>query len=190
MRRTGTLDDLMRPVVLVVLLCLAVACSPPASPPTTPSTTTSEVVTTTTTTLSPAESSAAFVDCLRGESIDVADVAVDAQGSPRLGELAETLDTTDGTVRTAIVECATLLSTAQMSDLAADPEVRLLVEEQLRTFAQCMRDEGVEGFPDPTGDSLMGGSPYPLEAVPFFAPGFGEALATCQAVIGSFGIGG
>jgi hypothetical protein len=52
-------------------------------------------------------------------------------GAESRGVIAESLDTTAAAVQAAVAECSPLLSAAQAADLAADPEVRLLVIEQL-----------------------------------------------------------
>lgn len=128
------------------------------------------------------------MECLRAEGIDAPDLTVDGRGSPMLGELASALDTTDPSVRTALVACADLLGEAQVADLTADPEVQVLVEAQLQAFSECMRQEGIDEFPDPGEDVVA--SPYPLEDVPFETPGFDEAVDTCGALVGSFGVEG
>lgn len=172
---------------IALALVFVVACTPTPSVDET-STTTTTTAPTTTTTLGPVEAGAAFVACLRAEGIDVPDLTLDGRGNPMLGELASSLDTTDASVRTSLVACADLLGSAQVADLTADPEVQLLVEAQLQAFSECMRQEGIDGFPDPGEDVVA--SPYPLEDVPYEAPGFDEAVVTCEALVGSFGIEG
>lgn len=167
---------------------LVAACSPtPTAVTSTTAPTPASTPPTTTTTLGPAAGGVAFVDCLRAEGIDVSDLGLDAQGNPLLGGLAESLDTTNPAVRAAIVTCSSFLTSAQTADLASDPELRLLVSEQLVAFTECMRAEGIETFPDPTPD-FTSGAPFPLEAVPFQEAGFDDALLACQAVLGSFGL--
>ncbi|MEX2279059.1 MAG: hypothetical protein WEA76_03115, partial [Acidimicrobiia bacterium] len=111
-------------------------------------------------------------------------VPLDAVGNPRYGGLAQSLDTTDPTVRAAVVECAPLLGESSVVDLAVDPEVRVLVAERLGAFAECMRAEGISDFPDPAPDFST--TPFPI--VPSEAPGFDDALAICGEVLGSFGL--
>lgn len=168
-----------------IVLVFVVACTPSSSVDET-STTTTTTAPTTTTTLGPADAGAAFVACLRAEGIDVPDLTIDSRGNLMLSELASSLDTTDALVRTSLVACADLLGAAQVADLTADPEVRVLVEAQLQAFSECMRQEGIDEFPDPGEDVVA--SPYPLEDVPFEASGFDEAVVTCEALVGSFGI--
>lgn len=169
-----------------IVLVVFTACTPPSSVDETSSTTTTITAPTTTTTLGPPEAAAAFVECLRGEEIDVPDLALDGRGTPMLGELASSLDTTDAAVRASLLSCADLLGAAQVADLTADPEVRVLVADQLQAFSECMRQEGIDEFPDP-GENVVA-SPYALEDVPFEAPGFDESFVTCEALVGSFGL--
>ena len=180
----------MRSFPVLVLCVLAVGCSPSSSSGSTttvPTAVSTTAAITTTTSLSPSEARSSFVDCLSEGGLEVPSAAFDVDGTPRLGVLAGSLDTTDPAVQAAIAECSPLLSAAQVVDLAADPEVRNLVMEQLAAFTQCMRDQGIAEFPDPA-DGLPDDSPYPLEDVPFAEPGFDEALATCHNVVGSFGL--
>lgn len=173
----------MRPAVLAVAVAVLVSCAPSPSPQET-TTTVTTVPTTTTTTLTPAAASVVFVECLRAEGLDVDDVPIDSAGNPQYGGLALSLDTTDRAVRAAVVECSAALGESPFVDLAADPEVRNLVAEQLGAFAECMRAEGIDDFPDPDPD--VSATPFPI--VPFDAPGFDDALATCDELLGSFGV--
>ena len=180
----------MRSFPVLVLCVLAVGCSPSSSSGSTttiPTAVSTTAAVTTTTTLSPAEARSAFVNCLTEVGLEIPSGAFEADGAPRLGVIAESLDTTNPAVQAAVAECSPLLTAAQVVDLAADPEVRNLVMEQLAAFTQCMRDQGIVDFPDPA-DGPPADSPFPLEDVPFAEPGFDEALATCHNVVGSFGL--
>ncbi|HVR32458.1 MAG TPA: hypothetical protein VMS74_07085 [Acidimicrobiia bacterium] len=179
----------MLPIILWTATVVA-ACSPtPAAVTSTTDSTPASTQPFTTTTLGPAAGGVAFVDCLRAEGVVASDLDLDARGNPLLGGLAESLDTTDPAVRAAIVTCTGFLTSAQTADLASDPELRLLVTEQLVAFAECMRAEGIETFPDPTPE-FTSGAPFPLDAVPFQEAGFDDALLACQEVLGSFGLDG
>ncbi|MEX1004599.1 MAG: hypothetical protein WD990_10670 [Acidimicrobiia bacterium] len=182
----------MRTTSALLLCVLLVGCSPSSSNDS--ATTIVTVVSTTaavttTTTLSPAAARLAFVSCLADEGVEVPADAFDADGAPRLGALAESLNTADPAVQEAVVECSPLLTSSQAVDLMADPEVRNLVIEQLAAFAQCMRDQGLADFPDPDVDAPVD-APFAVEDVPFSSPGFDEALGSCRMVVGSFGLGG
>ena len=181
----------MRSIAVLLLWAIVAGCSPSASDGSTTTVSSSPPTTagTTTTTLSPTEARAAFVGCLADEGLEIPSDAVDADGSPRLGVIAQSLNMTDTAVQAAVGECSALLSTAQGVDLAADPEVRILVAEQLAAFSQCMRDQGVTDFPEPDSDSPTD-APFAPEDVPFSAPGFDAALAMCQDMVGAFGLGG
>ncbi len=180
----------MRSTLGLLLCVVLVGCSPSSSndSTTTVVTTVPTTAATTTTTLSPPDARAAFVTCLADQGVEIPADGFDADGVPRLGVIAESLHTTSTAVQAAVAECAPLLSAAQAADLAADPEVRILVIEQLAAFTQCMRDQGVTDFPEPDADA-PGDVPYALDDVPFSAPGFEEALATCQNMVGAFGLG-
>lgn len=182
----GTLGPRMRSLPALVLCTAIVGCSPASTGATTTVVTAETTIpATTTTTLSPPAARAAFVSCLADAGIEIPAEAFDSAGAPRLGMVAESLDTTAAAVQAAVTECAPLLSAAQAADLAADPEVRILVMEQLAAFTQCMRDQGVADFPDPDSEAE---APYPTDRIPFSAPGYDDALAACQDLVGAFGM--
>jgi hypothetical protein len=174
----------MRPL-LPVVVCVAVlgGCSP-SSVPATSTTTTTEATTTTTTVPTPAEAAAAFAFCMRSEGIDLPDIPLDTQGLPDLSAVVDLMDTSSAAVRTAVATCAPILTSAQAINLLSDPELLAVVIEQLHRFSGCMRDGGVEGFPDPRPEFSGTGSAYP-ESVPVDDPLFEQALAACQELIGS-----
>jgi hypothetical protein len=53
--------------------------------------------------------------------------------------------------------------------------------EQMRKFAQCMRDNGLTSFPDPSGDS--GNVPVPRD-IDVESPEFKSAMAKCRQYLG------
>ena len=173
-----------RSSLLVVAALVASACTPAATPETTPATTVPTSVTTTT--LGPGEAVAAFAACLTDAGVAI-DAPLGGDVSVDLSSLASSLDTTDPAVRAAVVSCSPLLSVAQAADLASDPEVSALVSEQLLAFAECMRLEGVEEFPDPAPGSSPG---FDSEAVPIDDAEFDEAFETCAGLIGAVGSSG
>jgi hypothetical protein len=180
----------MRRLIFAVLVAVT-ACSPSAE--TTGDvgvTTTSTVLTTTTEAMTPAMAAGAFAECMAEQGIDVGEIPLDVQGRPLLGAVTEVLDTADPAVRGALASCASLLTASGALDLLADPEVSALVVEQLGMFAECMRAEGVDEFPDPDPGFSGTSSPFPPELIPFNAPGFGEAMLACQQLIGTLGLGG
>lgn len=178
---------MFRVTPVTVVLCLA-ACVPSADGPSTMAeSTTTTLPPATSTTLGPADSVAAFVGCLQERGVDTSAVAIIGEPATDLGSLASVLETSDPAVQAAVAECAELLSAAQIAHLTGDPEVRTLVADQLGLFAECMRTEGIEGFPDPLLEPLPRFDP---ESVPFDTEGFEVALETCRALVGNLGIEG
>ncbi len=172
-----------RLLLAVVFVAVLMGCSPSSVPAT--STTSTSVATTTTTTIpTPAEAAAAFVSCMRTEGIDLPDIPLDSQGLPDLAVVVDSMDTSITEVRVALAKCAPILTSAQAINLRSDPELLAVVIEQLHRFSDCMRDGGVEGFPDPRPEFSGTGSPYP-ESVPVDHPLFDQALGVCEELIGS-----
>jgi hypothetical protein len=143
------------------------------------------MATTTTTTIpTPAQATEAFIACMRSEGIDLPDIPLDSRGLPDLSTVVDLLDTSVVGVRDSVAVCAPILTSAEAINLAADPELLAVVITQLHLFSECMRDGGVENFPDPVPEFSGTGSPYP-DVVPVDDPRFDEALAACQELIGS-----
>lgn len=185
--------------VSVLCLVLVAACSgEEAAAPTIPSaddlasTTTTVAMSTTTTEsrLSLEQATLEFTACMRDEGIDIPDIRIDADGRPVVGEAIEGLDTTTPEFRQALAVCSTILTRAGALDLRTDPELQAVIVDQLQSFAQCMRDEGIAAFPDPVPGFNGTGSPFPLEKVPLTDPNFQAALQACQDEITFSGFGG
>ncbi len=89
--------------------------------------------------------------CLRERGFEVADPTFDDEGNPELSpELAPGVDIGSDEFLDAFDECAAVLEDALPNPLASlDPELEARVRDGLAEFAQCMRDNGVETFPDP-----------------------------------------
>lgn len=184
----------------LVLLCLTVvACSrggdaAPDVPDAADLVETTTTTVPTTTTLSPRlgfeQASLEFTTCMREEGIDLPDLRLDAQGRPVLGDVLEEVDTTSVEFRGALATCASILADSGALDLSADPEIQAIVMDQLQQFSECMRDEGLDQFPDPVPGFTGTGSPYPLELIPFNDPLFAQAATACQEIIGSLGVTG
>ncbi len=89
--------------------------------------------------------------CLRDRGFEVADPTFDDEGNPELSpELAPGIDLASDEFLDAFDDCATVLEEALPNPLATlDPELEARVRDGLGEFAQCMRDNGVETFPDP-----------------------------------------
>ena len=98
------------------------------------------------------------------------------------------IDTPDGAdpqkVDAAMAKCKQYLPNGGQPQ-KADPKV----VEGLRKYAQCMRDNGIEDFPDPTPDgplidtSRMPGSPGARSI-----PGFAAAMEACRDIPPSAGV--
>jgi hypothetical protein len=121
---------------------------------------------------------------MREQGIDLPDVELDAQDRPALGDLLGDIDTATVEFRGAIATCSSILTQAGVLDLSGDPELRAVVVEQLASFADCMRNEGISGFPEPDPDFDGVGSPFPLELIPINDPGFADATLACQDQLG------
>lgn len=119
---------------------------------------------TTSTTLSEKEAEKALLDwaaCMRGEGLDVPDPKVDGNGRVQIGVVAGAPDDegdeagggTDGATdppdrkafETAMEKCG---EPPRVGGELTD-EDREEMQEQALALAQCMRDEGIEDFPDP-----------------------------------------
>ena len=123
-----------------------------------------------TSSLSPQDQALKFVQCMRDHGVDMADpeftadggMSIQLQGSP--GDMAK-IDAAQEACR----EFAPFGGDG--SRQAPDPEM----EENMRKFAQCMRDNGVPDFPDPDGPGLR------IDDKVASDPDFGAAQEKCQA---------
>lgn len=192
----------MRRIALVLTLAvLAVACSQDADEPATETIPSSDDLTaepvaaedTTTTTLGRLgleQATLEFTACMREQGVDTPDIRLDAQGRPVLDDLLDSLDTTTAEFRTALAECATILTRAGALDLRTDPELQAVILDQLQEFSECARREGLRDFPDPDPAFTGTGSPYPFDQIPFADPAFQKAIIACQEIIGSLTVSG
>lgn len=130
-----------------------------------------------------------FGSCMRAQGIDTPDIRLDARGRPVLDDLRAGIDTASVEFRRALTECAAILTRVGALDLRRDPELQAVIVGQLRAFAECVRNVGVDTFPDPDPAFSGVGSPFPSDQVPFDAPLFEEAIATCQDALGSAAFG-
>ena len=126
-----------------------------------------------------------FTACMREAGIDAPDIPVDPDGRPILSsELVESIDTDSPEFALAFATCVPLLTSATPIDLGADPELQAVVIDSLRRFSVCMRDNGVENFPDPAPAWDGSGSPYPVaEAFDTSDPDVDAALEECSEMI-------
>ncbi len=156
-------------------------------------TTTTTAPTTTTTatvTLGPEAATVEFTACMRDQGIEVPDIRLDDQGRPMLDDAFAAADPSSLELRGALATCASILTQSGALDLSTDPELQALIVEQLKVFSECMRDEGVTEFPDPSPGFDGTGSPFPLERIPLTDPAFQDAVIACQDDLGSLGFGG
>ena len=132
-----------------------------------------------------------FTACLRNQGIDAPDIPVDADGQPVLSAgLVEQIDTASPEFAAAFAACVPLLTLSSPVDLGADPELQAAAQDALRRFSACMRENGVEEFPDPAPGWDGGGSPYPVaEAFDASDPDVDAALGACSSLISFPGVG-
>lgn len=132
-----------------------------------------------------------FTACLRNQGIDAPDIPVDADGQPVLSAgLVEQIDTASPEFAGAFAACVPLLTLSSPVDLGADPELQAAAQDALRRFSACMRENGVEEFPDPAPGWDGGGSPYPVaEAFDASDPDVDAALGACSSLISFPGVG-
>lgn len=126
-----------------------------------------------------------FTACLRDMGIEAPDIPVDPEGRPILSsDLVEEIDAESPEFALAFATCVPLLTAASPIDLGADPELQAVVIDSLRRFSVCMRDNGVEGFPDPAPGWDGNGSPFPVaEAFDTSDPDVDPALEECSKMI-------
>jgi hypothetical protein len=186
-------------VATVVMLLLA-ACSSGETDPTTDTIATLETSTSTTgattTTEAPDLEEAAldFTECMRENGIDIPDITFDADGQPVISaSLAQEFDLLDTQFQTALSTCRVIFSEAGAGvELQLDPELLAEVTDQLTEYAVCMRDNGVESWPDPLPTFTGSEIPFPMAEMgeAFNDPEFSAALEACQDLVAFPGIGG
>lgn len=130
-----------------------------------------------------------FTQCLRDEGVDVPDVQLDASGAPIIRpEDVAGIDLESPEVQAAADACLPILTDAGAFSFADDPELQALLQDSLREFAVCMREEGIADFPDPSTAAAI---PFPLSAFADYAePGFQDALDVCRREVGFPGLEG
>ena len=194
----------MRAIVPAAILCLAVlgACSsdsdegPADTIATLETTATTTVGSTTSTTEAPTleEVTLDFTDCMRDSGIEMPDITFDAEGQPVIGAaLTDGLDFFDPGFQTALASCRTILAEAgEGVELQLDPELIASVTDQLNEFSICMRDSGVELWPDPLPTFTGSEIPFPMAemAAAFADADFSEAMEACQDLAAFPGVGG
>jgi len=162
-----------------VALVLA-ACSDPGtiSSPTVSTTPPTTAAGPTTTTVLALEAVTSYRTCLADNGVSIEPIPYDAAGRPRLELVMREVDLTDEDNVQALTRCAPSLSSGalDMSDL---PVLKQGVNDLLSEFSVCLRDRGVEGFPDPVAGFNGVGGPYPLAEIPYEDPDLGDAVDIC-----------
>jgi hypothetical protein len=191
-----------RVLLLSTLLVVASACGSGETESTTDTIATLETTTstiaasTTTTTEAPnlEEVALEFTQCMRDNGVDMPDITFDADGQPVIsGALAEEFDLFDAEVQTALSTCRGIFAEAgEGVELQLDPELIAEVTDQLTEWAVCMRDNGVENWPDPLPTFSGTEIPFPMAemAAAFNDPEFADAMEACEDLVAFPGIGG
>lgn len=138
------------------------------------------------------EAMLSFAQCMRDNGIeDFPDPTVGEDGTlqfaPPGGEDGVLGDDADELVRVAQEECGDILATLPVGpggDAADDLTVETFV-----AFSECMREEGIEDFPDPGPDGLP--DLQALQQLDTTTPAFQAAADTCADEVGfGGGLGG
>jgi hypothetical protein len=140
----------------------------------------------TTTATDPEQAMLDFAECMRDHGIDMEDPQFDSEG--RGGINLEATPENEDELEAAQEACQPLLEDA-MGDVEIDPEQEAEMRQRALEFAQCMRDHGVEDFPDPVfedgGFVIQGGAGEGEND-----PDFQAAQEACQTDEGPGGPGG
>ena len=186
--------------LVIVALLLASCSSDSADGPTdtvaTLESTSPTVVDTTATTAPPTleEVTLDFTACMRDRGIDLPDITFDAEGQPVISaSMAEEFDMLDPEFQTALASCRTIFAEAgEGVELQLDPELIASLTDQLNEFSVCMRDNGVDLWPDPLPTFTGSEIPFPMTemAQAFVDPEFPDAMEACQDLAAFPGMGG
>ena len=131
-----------------------------------------------------------FTSCMRAEGIDLPDIQVNAAGRPILStEVLDSVDTQSSKFSLAFLKCVPILTEASPLQIGSDPELQAAVQDTLRDFSQCMRENGAELFPDPAPGFDGSGTPYPLTAFDTTDPDLDAAFEACNDLISFPGVG-
>ncbi len=164
-------------VAIVVSACTDDAQAP--SPTDTPVVSSVATTSQTTTTIPPDIGADEFRQCLSEHGVEIEVIPQDATGRPRLDLATEGLDFDDPVVDEAMAACSGILGNGSL-DLSEDELLRTYVVAQLTTFSECVRDKGVEDFPDPIPGFSGVGSAYSPAEIPWSDPALPAALEVCR----------
>jgi len=126
----------------------------------------------------PSFEQAAFevVACMRDEGVDIPDPQFDAAGR---FVVPTNINLADPKLRPALQKCSPLLAVAFPDVSNLDPAYLARVQDNLQNYADCMRTQAVEEFPNP---EFTGGLPSLdlFGKIPFDDPDFRQADAACR----------
>ena len=88
-----------------------------------------------------------FAQCMREEGINFPDPTFDIDGNPQFDNVD--VDNEDE-FEEAFTNCEDILRNALPEQFDLDPEVEAALVDASLEFSQCMREEGISNFPDPT----------------------------------------
>jgi hypothetical protein len=123
-----------------------------------------------------------FKSCLEARDVVVPDLPVDELGRPDLAPIATANDISTNAFRASLSECAVILAANGVLDTAGDVQLANEVRKQLGRFAACMRESGVEDFPDPVDGFAGQGLPFP--SIPIEDPELAAAIESCSTALG------
>jgi hypothetical protein len=123
--------------------------------------------------LSVVEQGRRHAQCMRDHGVPEADPIVEPNGGFHLGGGYDKAALADGVLERAIQACKPYTPILPAADLAAKVAAA-------RQFAQCMRDHGVESFPDPDPNDLGKTLPGAVRD----DPQYDQARETCQTAEG------
>lgn len=168
-----------RVLLLIALVLVAVACSSEPLATTVPPTT--EVVTTTT------EAAPDLASCMADEGLTVGTLSYNEDGDAILDRtfFADN-ELTDPAVKEALDACYEVLRDARVRiRVTYGPLVLQEITDQLTAYSECMRENGVDNWPDPIEDFDGSQIPFPLAPMTAgFADGdFGDANDLCEPLV-------
>ena len=88
-----------------------------------------------------------FAQCMREEGINFPDPTFDIDGNPQFDNVDVE---NDEEFEEAFTNCEDILRNALPEQFDLDPEVEAALVDASFEFSQCMREEGISNFPDPT----------------------------------------
>ena len=88
-----------------------------------------------------------FAQCMREEGINFPDPTFDIDGNPQFDNVDVE---NEEEFEEAFTNCEDILRNALPEQFDLDPEVEAALVDASLEFSQCMREEGISNFPDPT----------------------------------------